>query len=96
MYISDRNGDLAALNVLKNAISLKVLGCHFDLGVTGAVCVRQDKRVIGAWWYENEAFHFASVARQKPQLSVGNIDDLVSATNTLAVSGPATSLRLSK
>ncbi len=85
MYISDKNAELAALITLKNAISLKAIGCRFELGASGAVCVIQGGRAIGAWWYEHERFNFAPVAHETPELSVSTTDDVVKTTGSIAI-----------
>ncbi len=81
-----RNAELQALLALKKAISLKAMGCRFDRGLTGAVCVNVTGSAIGAWWYANGHYNFARVAYRKPELSLRGIDEVVTMTRRLASS----------
>lgn len=85
MYLSSKNAECSALIKLQNAISLKALGCQFELGASGTVCVIQRGRAIGAWWYENHVFNFALVAYETPELSVSTTEELVTTTGSIAI-----------
>ena len=81
-----RNAELQALLALKKPVSLKVMGCRFDRGLTGAICVNVAGTAIGAWWYEHGQYHFAPVAYRKPELNAHSIEEVLVMTQALASS----------
>ena len=84
MQVQPRNAELQALLSLQKAIKLKAMGCRFDRGPVGGVSVTLAGRGIGAWWYENGRYNFASIAYRTAEHSACTIDEVVAITATLA------------
>lgn|GEM_PF-3591825 len=81
-----RNAELQALIFLKDAISLRALGCRFERGLGGGVVVTCGGRGLGAWWYQNEQYNFAPMAHGKVQKTARTIDDIIRQTAALTTS----------
>ncbi len=84
-----KNQEMRALMALKNTIGLTAMGCQFERGLTGGVCVTFANEGIGAWWYQDERFNFASKAYSKPEYSAGSIEQVISATGSVVAFRPA-------
>ena len=84
MQMQPRNAELKALISLQNAISLKAMGCRFDRGLSGGICVTLAGAGVGCWWYENEAYSFARYAGQNPLIVASNVEELVAETANFA------------
>ena len=84
MQMQPRNAELKALVSLKNSMILKTMGCRFDRGLSGGICVSMAGAGVGCWWYENELYNFARIAHQKPQFVATNVEQIIEETATFA------------
>lgn len=90
MHTETRAAELKALAALRDAISLKVIGCRFDRGLTRGIAVTMDRRGHnggwGAWWYEDGIYKFAADPSRAAQYTAQTPKDVVAKTMRMAVS----------
>lgn len=77
--------EFRALLALKNDVALKAVGCRFDRGLSGGVCMTLADRGFGCWWYEDSKFKFANVAHQRPYAIATSLEDVISQTRRIAI-----------
>ena len=65
-------------------MSLRAMGCRFDRGLSGGICVTMAGDGIGCWWYENDSYNFARIAHQNPVLIAETVEEMVDQTSTYA------------
>lgn len=83
MAILTRNEEIRALVALRSAIGLKAMGCTFDRGLAGGICIIFRGRASGAWWHEDGCFHFAQMAYRTPERTASSIEEVVASTATI-------------
>ena len=84
MQTQTRNAEFKALISLQNSMVLKAMGCQFDRGLSGGICVTLAGTGIGCWWYENGDYNFARTAHQVPIMRTDTFDKIISQTAAFA------------
>ncbi len=83
---SRRNYEMEVLSVLRETTGLRVLGCQFERGLSGGVCVRIGQNVMGAWWFENGTYKFSRMAYRRAERHARTIDGVIEQTTSIATS----------
>lgn len=85
MWCSPRNAEQDALRGLSASVELAFFGCVFRRGLVGSITMTLGRRALGAWWFADGAFHFATTAyRRRPEYTVRTVRDVVAATREIA------------
>ena len=85
MWLLPRNAELEALLELRQSVDLAFLGCAFHRGLAGSITISLGRSALGAWWFENGAYHFATTAyRARPEYTVRTVGGVVAATHEIA------------
>lgn len=80
-----RSAELDVLLALREAVGLKALGCYFDRGLSGSVCVRLRNEPVGAWWFEDGVYKFSYTASRVPEYQTDDLGQLVEKTVSMVV-----------